>query len=359
MQNSQDNRHDQSLKASQLVQYVIQLVALAALLYWSFVIIEPFLTFIIWGSVLAIALYPMHQFFVKRLKGRTKLSAILITILMLAFIILPAIWLLYFTIDEFRILGNAYQAGDIIIPEPPDNLKLFPIVGEQGYQLWMEASISFESLIKQHPDEVKTVLIKLLDLVASSGKGILVFILSIILSGVMLVYADDAGKYAKIIFKKLAGDNGETMTSVAEITIRNIAKGVLGISVIQSLIAGVTFALVGIPLAGLWALVNLIFGIVQVGAFPVAAGTITYIWLIADTSTTTAILFTIWIVLVSLIDNVLKPIVFGQGAPAPMAIVFIGSIGGFMVSGFIGLFTGAIILSLGYRMFDVWLKQAS
>jgi predicted PurR-regulated permease PerM len=343
------------LQASQLVQYAIQLVALAGLLYWSFIIIEPFLTLIIWGSVLAISLYPFHKVLTEEIKGRSKLSATLITLLMLAFIILPAIWLLYFTIDEFRSLGAAYQAGDIVIPEPPDNIKLFPIVGSQIHQIWMEASVSFEVLIKQHPVEVKTILLKLLDLVASSGKGIGIFILSIILAGFMLVYASDAGRYAKTIFKKLAGDNGEVMTEIAEITIRNIVKGVLGVSVLQSLVAGITFVIAGIPLAGLWALFLLICGIIQIGAVPVAVGTIVYMWVVADTFT--AIVFTIWMIFVSLIDNVLKPIVFGQGAPVPMAVVFVGSIGGFMVSGFIGLFTGAIILSLGYRMFDVWLKQ--
>jgi predicted PurR-regulated permease PerM len=59
---------------------------------------------------------------------------------------------------------------------------------------------------------------------------------------------------------------------------------------------------------------------------------------------------------VGIVDNVLKPIMMGKGAPVPMLIIFLGSLGGFMYSGFVGLFTGAVILSLGYRLFDVWLK---
>ncbi|HMP98958.1 MAG TPA: AI-2E family transporter [Cyclobacteriaceae bacterium] len=343
------------LRSSELVQYLLQILALAGLLYWCFIILEPFLTLIIWSGVLAIALYPMHSFLATKFKGRNKLAASLITLLMLALIILPAIWLLYFTIDEFRLLMNAYQAGDIVIPEPNENVRNWPLVGNQAYQIWLESSTSFEALIQKYPTEVKTVLLKSLNLIASSGRGLLVLIVSIILGGVWLVYARQAGDFAKKIFQKLAGDNGQTMTTVAEVTIRNIAKGVLGVSILQSLIAGISFAIAGIPLAGLWALVNLIFGIIQVGAVPVALGTSIYMWIVADTLS--AIVFTIWITLVSLIDNVLKPIVFGQGAPAPMLVVFIGSTGGFMASGFVGLFTGAIILSLGYRMLEVWLQK--
>ncbi len=343
------------ISSGQLTHYAIQLLALTALIYWCFRILEPFITLILWGAVLAIALHPFHKVLVKKFKGREKLSAYLITFLMLAFLILPSIWLLYFTLDEFRVLGAAYNAGDIVIPEPHDNIKDWPIIGNQLYQLWSEAASGFGALFQRHPDEVKSVLLKSLDLMASSGMGILIFILAIILSGFMLHYAKAAGEFARSIFKKLVGDNGENMTEIAEITIRNIAKGVLGVSVLQSLVAGITFAIVGIPLAGVWALINLVFGIIQIGAAPVAFGTIIYIWLTADTLT--AIIFTIWMTFVGLIDNILKPIVFGQGAPAPMIVVFIGSTGGFMISGFIGLFTGAIVLSLGYRMLEVWIKR--
>ncbi|MNF09038.1 putative inner membrane protein [compost metagenome] len=46
----------------------------------------------------------------------------------------------------------------------------------------------------------------------------------------------------------------------------------------------------------------------------------------------------------------------GQGAPVPMVVIFLGAIGGFMLSGFIGLFTGAIVLSLGYKLAGLWIN---
>jgi predicted PurR-regulated permease PerM len=96
---------------------------------------------------------------------------------------------------------------------------------------------------------------------------------------------------------------------------------------------------------------------VQIGIFPVSIGSVIYIWASADTLTAT--LFTIWMIVAGILDNILKPILLGKGAPAPMAIVFMGAIGGFLYSGFIGLFTGAIILTLGYKLSIGWLYSKS
>ena len=128
-------------------------------------------------------------------------------------------------------------------------------------------------------------------------------------------------------------------------------------AVIQSILAGIGFVLAGIPFAGLWILVCLILSIVQVGILPVSVGVIIYIWSAADTLTAT--IFTIWMVLVGISDNILKPILLGKGAPAPMLVVFLGAIGGFIATGFIGLFTGAIVLTLGYKLITGWLSPQS
>ena len=66
--------------------------------------------------------------------------------------------------------------------------------------------------------------------------------------------------------------------------------------------------------------------------------------------------WTVYLTPGSFSDNILKPILLGQGAPVPMLVIFLGVIGGFMLSGFIGLFTGAIIMSIGYKLFVAWIN---
>jgi len=352
MSNSTSNQPE-GLPHNPVIQYALQLLALALLLLWCFKILEPFITPLVWGSVLAIALYPLHKMITKKLKGRNAWSAVIITLLMVTLIIGPAVWLLLATVDEFKELGAAYRSGELHIPPPADKVKSWPVIGSTVYDTWTQASNDLTALIAQHREEVKSVLLKLLDLLKNTTGGILIFTLSIIISGVLLAYAKSAGDFARSLFRQLAGGVGDSMVESAELTVRNVAKGVLGVAIIQSILAGIGFVIAGIPFAGLWILVCLILAIVQIGILPVSIGVIIYIW--GSSDTVTATILTIWMLFVGVVDNILKPIMLGKGAPAPMLVVFLGAIGGFMVSGFIGLFTGAIILTLGYKLMSGWL----
>ncbi len=115
------------------------------------------------------------------------------------------------------------------------------------------------------------------------------------------------------------------------------------------------FFIAGVPFAGLWSIICLFTGIVQIGVGPI--GIPIAIYMFTATDTLTAVLFAIWMVIVTLSDNFIKPFIMGMGAPAPMLVVFLGSIGGFIYSGFMGLFLGAIVLSVGYRLFRLWIGQ--
>jgi predicted PurR-regulated permease PerM len=111
----------------------------------------------------------------------------------------------------------------------------------------------------------------------------------------------------------------------------------------------------GVPGAGLWTLLVLIMATVQLPTGIILIPSIFYVASIAGTVPT--VLYGIWMIMVSLSDNVLKPLLLGRGGTAPMAVIFLGAIGGFLLSGIVGLFVGAIILVLGYRLFMVWFYQ--
>jgi predicted PurR-regulated permease PerM len=113
---------------------------------------------------------------------------------------------------------------------------------------------------------------------------------------------------------------------------------------------------VGVPAAGLWTLMILILAVMQLPSMLVLIPVIFYVFSVS--STVTAVLFTIWAVLIGLSDNVLKPLLMGHGSSVPMLILFMGSLGGFMAGGILGLFVGAVILSLGYTVFMAWVDEA-
>jgi len=158
-----------------------------------------------------------------------------------------------------------------------------------------------------------------------------------------------------MFFIRLAGKKGNEFADLTEQTISGVTKGILGVAVLQGVIFGILFSLAGVPYAILWATLGMMISILQIPttilAIPVA------IYLFSVSSATSATIWSIIIILSSFVDSVLKPILLGKGAAVPMLVIFLGAIGGFMVSGFLGLFTGAIVLSLGYKLFIAWIQS--
>ncbi|HXB91333.1 MAG TPA: AI-2E family transporter [Puia sp.] len=342
------------LTTRQVVQMALQLLMLALLLDWSYHILFPFLTPIVWGAVLAVALSPIHQRLKKALKGKGTLAAVILCICMLALVILPAVVMMLNTADEARDAIRDFQEGKIKVPPPGANVKNWPLVGKKVDEVWRQASDNISVLVEKNPERVKSLGKKILDLVRSTTTGIALLAVSMIICAVFLSYSLQASNFARLLFSRLINSSTFDMPAIAATTIRNVVKGILGVAIIQTLLFAAGLWLANIPYAGIWSLCCLVLAIVQVGTLPIAVGVIIYIW--GQGSTLAAILLTIWMVIVSLLDNVLKPILMGKGAAVPMLVVFLGALGGFIYMGFIGLFIGAVILSLGYKLFDVWLK---
>jgi predicted PurR-regulated permease PerM len=345
-----------NLKSKQIIHVALQLLALAFLLSWCFNILAPFFTPIIWAAILAVTLYPMHQKVKRRLKGNSLLAAILTTSLILILFLVIGSWLGIRTGSEIKTTVSNYQDGKLKIPHPPESVKQWPVVGNKAFLIWTQLTSGVDTIVQKYPEEVKTATSAGIQLLATTGKGLFVFAVSILISGIFLAYSDQSAKFARTVFNRLINSVKFDMATIAAITIRNVVRGILGVSIIQSVCAGLGFVLAGIPYAGIWTLMCLILAIIQIGIFPIVLGVLIYIW--TTDHTTTAILLTIYMIPVGLLDNILKPLMMGKGAPVPMLIIFLGSLGGFIYSGFIGLFTGAVILSLGYRLFDVWLKES-
>ncbi len=125
------------------------------------------------------------------------------------------------------------------------------------------------------------------------------------------------------------------------------------IALIQSLAGGIGMKLIGIPAAGLWALIILMLATVQLPPLLVLGPAAIYAFTIADTGP--AVVFLIYSIIVSVSDTFLKPLFLGRGVDVPMLAVLLGAIGGVIYAGIIGLFVGAVILAIAYKVFQALL----
>jgi predicted PurR-regulated permease PerM len=127
------------------IETAIRLAVLALLLYWSFVLVQPFISIFIWSAVLAVALYPIFEWISFRLGGRRRLAAALTTVLSLLVIIGPATWLAMGLVDSVRMISDRLDPSMLAIPSPPVSVKDWPLIGEPIYQFWDLASTNLSA----------------------------------------------------------------------------------------------------------------------------------------------------------------------------------------------------------------------
>ena len=174
----------------------------------------------------------------------------------------------------------------------------------------------------------------------------------------MMAYGESGGQSMLKVFQRFSNQSkGSQLHKLSVGTIRSVASGVLGVAFIQALLLGVGFILAGVPAGGVLAFFVLVLGVVQLPAALVSIPVIIYLWVGGDASTTSNIIFTVYLLIAGLADNVLKPILLGRGVDAPMPVVLIGALGGMVVSGIIGLFIGAVVLAVGYEIFMAWVNS--
>jgi len=315
----------------------------------------PFLNLIICAIIIAVGMYPAHLMLTRALRGRAKLSAGLCSVLLLLVLIVPSVLLGGTLADGVHSMTRQLQAGQLRIPPPPSSLNKVPVVGSRLEDFWTQCSTDISKVVKRFAPQIQKSIPVLLSASAGIGGALLQFILAVVLAGFLLATGDANGRFAGRLFLRLFGDQGREFKELVASTIRTVATGILGVAVIQTLFASLGFWIAGLPGAGLWALVFLIASILQVGAVAMLPAVI---FGFAVFSTTRATIFLGWCVIVGLLDNVLKPILLGRGAKVPMPVIFLGVLGGFIfLNSIIGLFVGAIVLSVGYKLFLAWLDN--
>ena len=343
--------HNRAIAAALRVGFVGLLIIL------SWLILKPFVMLVMWGIIIAVGIYPLFKKFAALLGNREKLASTLITLFTLAVLIVPSFYLMESTIEGVKNIAAELEEGTFKVPPPPESVAEWPVIGKPVYDTWELASVNLEAAIKAFEPQIKEFASGLISTVAGLGATVLLSLISIIIAGALMVKAKSAEDTARKAFKILIGKQGEGFTELAGATIRSVVQGVLGVAIIQSVVSGIVMLIFNIPLAGLWALIVLFLAIIQLPPLLILVPIAAYGFSIMDT--TSAIIFLVLSIIVSLSDTFLKPLFLGRGTDVPTLVILLGAIGGMMLSGIIGLFVGAVVLALAYKVYQALLEETS
>jgi predicted PurR-regulated permease PerM len=341
--------------ASRLLDVLIRAGLILALVMLCYRIFSPFLTLMVWALILAVTLYPLQRLLANKLAGKQGFAATLIVIVGLVLIVAPTTVLTSSMGDAVHQLVTDVQSNSLKIPAPRPGVEDWPLIGKKVYGAWSRAYNDLPALVQSMQPKIGELAKTALGFVASIGGGLLQFLASFIIAGIIMAFGKAGERGSLAIFDRIVGtEQGAEFVKLSTATIRAVAQGVIGVAFIQAVIVGLCLLLAGVPWAGVLAAIVLVLGIAQIPALIVTVPAIVYIWSSGDYGNAAAIVYSVLLFLSGMADNILKPLMLGRGVDAPMPVILLGALGGMATAGILGMFVGATLLALGYQIFMRW-----
>ncbi|WP_431320548.1 AI-2E family transporter [Rhizobium sp. YTU87027] len=320
--------------------------------YWSLQLVAPFALIIIWSAILAVALFPMFDALSRLLGDRPALSATVIVIACLVLIIAPLALVAVNFADAVQALVSQLKTDNFTLPAAPEAIRGWPVVGERLYAGWNQVASNLAATIMKFQAPLREIMGVVLAKLASIGGGVLSFVASIILSGIFLTMSPRLAATIQVLASRIGGERGVGFARLAGSTVRNVSRGVIGVALLQTLLCGLCFAFFDIPAHGALTFLVFMLCLMQLGPGLVLVPAVVWAWFSWPTSL--AFAFTVVAIPITVVDNVLKPILMSRGLSTPMPVILIGVIGGTLSHGLLGLFLGPIVLSVFYELLRAW-----
>ena len=331
----------------------LRLGLILLIVYWCYKIVAPFVPLVLWGAIIAVAIYPLHLDLAQRLGNRMKLSATLMTLLGLIILTSPVVVLTESLVASSTDLAAKISEGSMQIPPPPESVRGWPLMGEKLHSSWLLASENLSAALSRFGPQLEALRHSLIATAQGAGGAFLQMFFSIIIAGIFLATAQGSVAGIQAMLNGLVGERGPLLLTMSKTTIRSVARGVLGVAIIESILAAIGMVVAGVPAVGFWTFLVLVLSIVQVPPLLILVPLVIYAFSVTEPAGATV--FLIFSALAVAVDTFLKPILLGRAADAPMLVVLLGAIGGMMLWGIIGLFVGAVVLALSWEGLVFWI----
>ncbi|MFN0303176.1 MAG: AI-2E family transporter YdiK [Burkholderiales bacterium] len=342
-----------------LTRNVLAILVIGGLCGFSFWILRPFLPAIVWATMIVVATWPMMTALQNRLWGKRWPAVCIMTILLLLVFVVPFSLAIATIVENTeRIAGWAKAIAQFKVPPPPDMLHNVPMVGERIIALWNDViAAGPEELARKIAPYAGRIATWFVAEVGSFGVVAAQFVLTIIVAAVMYSNGESAAMMVRQFARRLGGGRGDQAVKLAGQAIRGVALGVVVTALAQSLLGGIGLAAAGIPLAAVLTAVMFMLALAQIGAVPVLGIAVIWLYWSGQPGWGTALL--VWTIIVSSLDNILRPLLIRKGADLPLLLIFAGVIGGLIAFGLVGIFVGPVVLAVTYTLFSAWTAETT
>ena len=346
------------MKPAFRIDHALTLVVLTGLMVGCFLVLQPFLTAIAWAAILCATMWPFFLRVTRWLGGRRNLAALVMVVLIAVIMLAP------FVIVGLTLAGNAELLGAAIRrgladgpPDPPSWVAGLPLVGEIVASTWATFAHDTARLLEEAHRYIEPARELLLDVGTTVLGGLFQLALSVVIA--FFFFRDGVAiiERAHGALEHLAGERGHRLADVATLTVRGVVVGILGTALAQGVLMAIGLALVGIKAAPLLGLATFFLSPVPIG--PPLVWAPVGLWLIYQGAVGSGIFLLLWgFLIVSTVDNVLKPLIISRGSDLPFVLVLLGILGGAVAFGFIGVFLGPVLIAIGFVLLKEWTVSA-
>lgn len=331
-----------------------KIVALFILVAGCLVVLRPFLGAILLAAVVCISTWPLYLWCLRKMRGRQNIAAATMTLSLGIVIILPLSFIAYNLADNITYLYNALkrivESGPI---EPPIWLNKMPIVGNSVAEYWRVIANSQEEMLILAKRLLEPARNFLLAGGILLGQGVIEMSIAAFVS--FFFYRDGTAllRSLHMFMDRLIGMHAENVLGIINNTVRGVMYGLLGTSLAQGFVATIGFAIAGLPAALLLGAITSLLSILPIGPPLIWGGAA--IWLFYQGTVGWGIFMLLWgFLLISSVDNFLKPLLISRGSKLPFALVLFGVMGGVIAFGFVGVFIGPTLLAVGFSLLKEW-----
>ncbi|HEV2979036.1 MAG TPA: AI-2E family transporter [Casimicrobiaceae bacterium] len=335
----------------------ITLVVVVVLIAGCFLVLEPFLSAVLWAIILCCTTWPLFDRLQRVMRGRLTLASLAVTLAMALVVLAPFVIVgISLAENANELLDEAKHFIDAGPPDPPSWVGQIPLVGASARDYWASIAHNTAELMGDLKQYIKPLQAFAIGSGALLGRGLLELALSIFIA--FFLYRDGAAISRRLTagVEHIAGERGLRLMRVAVATMRGVVYGILGTAIAQGVLAGIGLWLASVPAAPLLGLATFFFSPLPIGP-PLVWGAAA-IWLFYTGHTGWAVFLVAWgVLVVASVDNFIKPLIISRGSNLPFILVLLGILGGVVAFGFIGVFLGPTLLAIGFALVNDWSKE--
>ena len=341
------------------VEQIAQIAAITLLVIGCLLVLQPFVTALLFAAIVCFSTWPVYKYVERKLRGRRWLAALVMTLLLIVVMIMPLALLALTLADSvapaINWIRDTFAHG---LPMPPDWVQSIPLFGDGIYDAWRELATSKAKLAEAVKDLAHPAQQGLLKTGLILGEGVIQLSFSAFIG--FFFYRDGAAivEAARALTNRVAGHLTSELFRVVGGTIQGVVYGLVGTAIAQGVVAAIGFLIAGVPGALLLGFLTFILSMVPVGP-PLVWGAAAAWLYFSQGSAGWAIFIAMYgLLVISSVDNVLKPILISRGSSLPFALVFLGVFGGVIAFGFLGIFLGPTLLAVGFGLATYWARKA-